>query len=375
MRTLNSGLYSLASMARVHHVAVDLSQLSHHFGSNDQNFDNQTIVRAARHLKLKARSGKFALEQLDKIALPAIAKAQDGSYFVLARLDLSSSEQGKVLVQRFSAERSAPETLSQAEFEALWSGELILVTKRSVLSGMSGKFDISWFIPSIIKYKRILYQVLVASCFIQLFALITPLFFQVVIDKVLVHQGLTTLDVLCFGLVVISLFDVVLNGLRTYVFSHTTNRVDVTLGARLFNHLMHLPIGFFQSRQVGTTVARVHELNTIREFITGSALTLIIDLGFTLIFFAVMYFYSPTLTWIVLGSIPFYVVLSIYITPILRNRLNEKFKRGAENQAFLVESIAGAETLKSMAVEPQMQRRWEEQLAGFVTASFKANNL
>ena len=374
-RRVDTGLVCLSSIASFHQVAAEPQQLKHHFGSNEKPFDNQTIVRAARHLKLKARSGKFALEQLDKIALPAIAKAQDGSYFVLARLDLSSSEQGKVLVQRFSAERSAPETLSQAEFEALWSGELILVTKRSVLPGMSGKFDISWFIPSIIKYKRILYQVLVASCFIQLFALITPLFFQVVIDKVLVHQGLTTLDVLCFGLVVISLFDVVLNGLRTYVFSHTTNRVDVTLGARLFNHLMHLPIGFFQSRQVGTTVARVHELNTIREFITGSALTLIIDLGFTLIFFAVMYFYSPTLTWIVLGSIPFYVVLSIYITPILRNRLNEKFKRGAENQAFLVESIAGAETLKSMAVEPQMQRRWEEQLAGFVTASFKANNL
>lgn len=371
----DSGLLCLVALAAYHQVAADVQQLQHHFGHRDSRFDHKALLRAARHLKLKARRGQFRFEQLDKIALPAIAKAQDGHYFILARIGSTQDGDSKMLVQAFNSPGAAPQTLSREAFERLWNGELILVTKRSVLPGMSGKFDLSWFIPSIIKYKRILYQVLVASCFIQLFALITPLFFQVVIDKVLVHQGLTTLDVLCFGLVVISLFDVVLNGMRTYVFSHTTNRVDVTLGARLFNHLMHLPIGFFQSRQVGTTVARVHELNTLREFITGSALTLIIDLGFTLIFFAVMYFYSPTLTWIVLGSIPFYVVLSIFITPILRKRLDEKFKRGAENQAFLVESIAGAETLKSMAVEPQMQRRWEEQLAGFVTASFKANNL
>ena len=138
---------------------------------------------------------------------------------------------------------------------------------------------------------------------------------------------------------------------------------------------MHLPLAYFQARQVGTTVARVHELNTIREFITSSALTLVIDLGFTIVFFVVMWFYSPTLTWIVLGSLPFYIGLSLFITPILRKRIDEKFQRGAVNQAFLVESVSGVETLKSMAEEPQMQRRWEEQLAAYVSASFKASNL
>lgn len=162
---------------------------------------------------------------------------------------------------------------------------------------MTGKFDISWFIPAIIKHKKLLTEVLVASFFIQLFALITPLFFQVIIDKVLVHRGLTTLDVLAIGLLAISVFDVILNGLRTYLLSHTTNRVDVTLGASLFKHLVSLPINYFQTRQVGTTVARVRELETIRNFITGSALTLIIDLFFTFVFFAVMYYYSPTLFW------------------------------------------------------------------------------
>ncbi|MFN2184343.1 MAG: type I secretion system permease/ATPase, partial [Anaerolineae bacterium] len=201
------------------------------------------------------------------------------------------------------------------------------------------------------------------------------LFFQVVIDKVLVHRGLTTLDVLAIGLLAVSVFEVVLTGLRTYLFSHTTNRIDVTLGAKLFDHLLRLPLAYFKARRVGDSVARVRELETIRNFITGSGLTVVIDLFFTVVFFAVMYYYSPTLTWIVWGAIPFYVLLSLFVTPVLRRRLDEKFARGAENQAFLVESVTGVETLKAMAVEPQMQRRWEEQLAAYVSASFRTANL
>jgi subfamily B ATP-binding cassette protein HlyB/CyaB len=252
---------------------------------------------------------------------------------------------------------------------------LILVTHRSGLLKGSSRFDFSWFIPALVKYRKLFSEVLLASFFIQLFALITPLFFQVVIDKVLVHRGLTTLDVLAVGLLAVSVFEVVLTGLRTYLFSHTTNRIDVTLGAKLFDHLLRLPLAYFQARRVGDSVARVRELETIRNFITGSGLTVVIDLFFTVVFFAVMYYYSPTLTWIVWGAIPFYVLLSLFVTPVLRRRLDEKFARGAENQAFLVESVTGVETLKSMAVEPQMQRRWEEQLAAYVNASFKTAHL
>lgn len=237
------------------------------------------------------------------------------------------------------------------------------------------RFDFSWFIPAVLKYRRFLAEVLLASFFIQLLALITPLFFQVVIDKVLVHRGLTTLDVLAFGLLVVSLFDVVLNGLRTYVFSHTTNRIDVTLGADLFKHLLRLPLAYFEARRVGDTVARVREIESIRNFITGSSITLVIDLLFTVVFFAVMYLYSPTLTLVLLAAIPFYGLLTAFVTPILRARLHEKFNRGADNQAFLVESVNGIQTLKASAVEPQSQRRWEEKLSKYVGASFKATNL
>ena len=134
-------------------------------------------------------------------------------------------------------------------------------------------------------------------------------------------------------------------------------------------------MAYFQARRVGDSVARVRELENIRNFLTSSALTLVIDLFFTFVFLAVMFFYSPLLTWIVLGSFPFYIAISAGATPLFRRRLDEKFQRGAENQAFLVESVTGIETLKAMAVEPQMQRRWEEQLAGYVGASFRVLSL
>ncbi|MBI4390040.1 MAG: type I secretion system permease/ATPase [Nitrospinae bacterium] len=367
---IDTGCTCLALLARFHHVAADPSALRHELGKNGGPFSDTDILRAASYLKLKAKAIKAAPKTLASVALPAIAKHKDGRYFILAQYH---AEKDEFLIQDPLANR--PQILDREQFQQAWTGELILVAKRSLLPGMTGKFGFSWFIPSILKYKKLLGEVLAASFFIQLFALVTPLFFQVVIDKVLVHRGLSTLDVLAAGLLAISLFDVVLNGLRTFLFSHTTNRIDVVLGSSLFKHLVNLPIAYFQNRQVGTTVARVRELETIRNFITGSALTLVIDVFFTFVFFAVMYYYSPVLLLVTLGSIPPYIAISAFITPILKKRLDEKFKRGAENQAFLVEAVSGMETLKAMAVEPQMQVKWEEQLAGYVLASFRSQNL
>jgi len=239
------------------------------------------------------------------------------------------------------------------------------MTRRAGLSDLGRRFDVTWFYGAIHKYRHLLGEVLVASFFLQLFALVSPLFFQVVIDKVLVHRTLSTLDVLVIGLIAIGIFEAILGGLRTYLFAHSTNRIDVELGARLFRHLVALPIAYFEARRTGDSVARVRELENIRQFLTSSALTLVIDLFFCFVFIAVMFFYAPILTWIVLGAFPFYIAISAGATPLFRRRLDEKFRRGAENQSFLVESVNGIETLKAMAVEPQMQRRWEEQLAGY----------
>lgn len=365
---LDTGLICLVNLARLHHLPADANHLKHSFGDSGKLFSEREIILAGRELGLKIRGHDSDWARLQKTAFPAIAQHRDGHWVIIAACD-----ENKVLVHDPLEKR--PLTLPRELFEKAWSGRLVLVTRRASLSSLGGRFDFGWFIPAIIKYKKLLYEVLAASFFIQLFALLTPLFFQVVIDKVLVHKALTTLDVLAIGFLGVSLFEVVLGGLRTYLFSHTTNRVDVVLGAKLFKHLLALPISYFEARRVGDSVARVRELENIRNFLTGSALTLVIDLFFTFVFFIVMYYYSPALTFVVLGAIPFYIALSVFITPILRKRLDEKFNRGAENQAFLVESVTGVETLKAMAVEPQMQRRWEEQLAGYVKASFRSANL
>jgi ATP-binding cassette, subfamily B, bacterial HlyB/CyaB len=362
----DQGLFALTMLLRIHGVAVEQPQLRHRLGSATVGVTE--MLRCAKELGLKARAVRTKWARLAQTPLPAIAALKDGGFLLLGNV-----AGDRVLVQRLSAPR--PEALSRAEFEALWNGRLILMARRASLSDLARRFDITWFFAAIQKYRHLLGEVLVASFFLQIFALITPLFFQVVIDKVLVHRGLSTLEVLAIGLATIAVFEAVLGALRTYLFAHTTNRIDVELGARLFRHLMSLPLAYFQTRRAGDSIARVRELENIRNFLTSSALTLVIDLVFTVVFLAVMVVYSPWLTMVVLSAFPFYIGISAGATPFFRRRLDEKFQRGAENQAFLVESIAGVETLKAMAVEPQMQRRWDEQLAAYVSASFRVLSL
>jgi subfamily B ATP-binding cassette protein HlyB/CyaB len=362
----DTGLLSFILLLRFLGQSVDSRQLQHQLGG--AKLDLTQMLRFAKEFQLKARVLASSWERLDKTTLPAIAERRDGSFLIVGKL-----AEGKVLIQDPRVGR--PQLLSRGEFEAQWSGQLVLVTRRVGLGDLARRFDVSWFLQAMAKYRRVLGEVFVASFFLQLFALISPLFFQVVIDKVLVHRGLSTLDVLIIGLVAISIFESLLTAIRTYVFSHTTNRIDVELGARLFRQLAALPIAYFEARRVGDSVARVRELENIRNFLTSSALTLVIDLFFTVVFLAVMAYYSLFLTGIVLASFPFYIAISAGVTPIFRRRLAEKFNRGAENQAFLVESITGIETLKAMAVEPQMQRRWEEQLAGYVKSSFQVQSI
>lgn len=371
---MDTGLQCLVALAGFHQLPADAAQITHQFAIPGQPLGNTEILRAAKALTFKAKLFTFPLAKLIGSSLPAIAKTKEGDYIILARIAEEDGVPTKVLVQ--DLREQTPKTLSADEFNVLWSGEVIFLSRRvGIRESLQQKFDISWFIPSLIKYRKLFGEVLIASFFLQLFGLITPLLFQVVMDKVLVHRGFSTLDVIAFAFFAIAIFEALLGGIRSYTMSHTTSRVDVELGSRLFHHLMALPMGYFEARQVGQNVVRVHELDTIRNFITGSALTLILDLGFTVVFLLVMWYYSSTLFFVVAATIPCYILLSVFITPILRHRLNEKFKYGAANTAFLTESVTGVQTVKAMAVEPQMQRKWEDQLANYVSASFRSQNL
>jgi subfamily B ATP-binding cassette protein HlyB/CyaB len=365
---LDTGLECLVRVARMLGQAADVNQFRHQFGRGDRPLELIELVRAARHLGFKAKSARTSWKRLQLVPLPALAQARSGAYFILGRV---ADEQ--VLI--WDATEGKPKAVTRKAFEDVWTGELLLIARRAALFSSGGRFGFGWFMPAVIKYRRLFVEVLLTSFFLQLLALGSPLFTQVVIDKVLVHRSLGTLDVIAFGLIAVSAFEALLGGLRTYLFSHTTNRIDVELGVRLFRHLLALPMSYFQARRVGDSVARVRELENIRNFLTSNSVTVIIDAVFTVVFLVVMLNYSPALTLIVLAAAPFYVLLSWVITPMLRRRLEEKFSRGAENQAFLVESVTAAETVKAMAIEPQMHRRWEEQLAAYVSTSFRATSL
>ena len=247
------GLAALVLLLRMHGVAVEGEQLCHRLGTGVIGITE--MLRCAKDIGLKARAIKTTWTRLARTPLPAIATLKDGNFLLLGK-----TGEDLVMVQRPSAPR--PETLSRAEFEAIWDGRLVLFARRASLTDLSRRFDITWFLQAIHKYRRLLGEVLVASFFLQLFALVTPLFFQVVIDKVLVHRGLTTLDVLVSAWSTIAIFEAVLGALRTYLFAHTTNRIDVELGARLFRHLRRAAARLFRGaagRRFGRAGARARE--------------------------------------------------------------------------------------------------------------------
>ncbi|HEX9932262.1 MAG TPA: ABC transporter transmembrane domain-containing protein, partial [Allosphingosinicella sp.] len=353
-------------------VPADAQQIAHDRGKGDEPYSLEDLSRTARKLGLVSRIRRCGADELASMPLPALAPLADGDAAILLKVE-DGSDEPRILVQHGDRER--PDIWTAAELRERFTGRILLMTARDRVAGEARPFDISWFIPALVKYRKPRRDVLIASYFVQVMALVSPIFFQVVIDKVLVHHSLTTLDVLAFGLAVVLIWETALSGLRNWLFAHSTNRVDAELSARMFRHLLNLPLSYFESRRVGDSVARVRELERIREFLTSNAVTVVIDLLFTVVFFAVMYLYSPFLTLIVLLSIPVYALISILITPPLRARLDEKFRRGAENQAFLVETVTGIGTLKAMAVEPQMREKWEKQFAGYTQTGFQVAKL
>ncbi|WP_429598559.1 type I secretion system permease/ATPase [Sphingomonas zeicaulis] len=369
---LDSALASFVLLAKFLGVPAESEQIIHARGRGEAAWSLPDLARAAKALGLIARIRRADIKVLRKLPLPVIAPLIDGDAAILLKIE-DGDGGSRVLVQRGLAER--PELWEIAEFSDRFAGNVLLLTSRERMAGAARPFDISWFIPALVKYRRPLRDVVLASFFLQLMGLVSPLFFQLVIDKVLVHQSLSTLDVLAIGLAVVLTWETALSGLRNWLFAHSTNRVDAELSARLFRHLLNLPLSYFESRRVGDSVARVRELERIREFLTSNAVTVVIDLFFTIVFFAMMYLYSPILTLIVALSVPIYAAISALITPGLRARLDEKFRRGAENQAFLVETVTGIGTLKAMGVEPQMRDRWEKQFAGYTSTGFGVTQL
>jgi subfamily B ATP-binding cassette protein HlyB/CyaB len=366
------GLMCLVMAARVLGLPADYNQLTRAYPPG--GYPELRLLRAAKGLGLKAKKTAGDAARLDGMPLPAIALMNDGTVQLVIK-----SSPDKLLVYDPASLAGGPvqrpNIVETEKFVSGWSGVSILLARKFSFAALGERFGITWFLHVMGRFKKLFGEVFVSSFFLQSFGLITPLFSQVIIDKVLVHKGLSTLDILVIGIFIINTFDWLLSFLRSYLFSHTTNRIDVILGTKLYKHLLSLPLPFFETRRAGEVIARVRELDGIRQFITGTALTVVLDILFSIVFIAVMFFYSVKLTFVALAAVPFFVLLSVIVTPILRERLKKKFQCNAESQSYMVESVTGIGTVKSLAVEPQLNQKWEGLLASYVTASFNAGIL
>ena len=362
----DSGLVALATILGMHQVAIDPAQLRHELG-HQRPLTVTDLLRIAKQQEgARARRVTASFDGLARLPLPALADGPEG-WFLIGRV-----AGWEAVIQRPGR---PVEKCARDDLERLWSGQLVLVTTREGIEGAPRRFGMGWFLPQIVRYRHLIGEVLLVTLAINLLGLVAPLFFQNIIDKVLVHNTQSTLRVLVIGFVGVSVLEVVFVWLRTRLYSEMSQKLDVELGARLFRHLLRLPIAYFEQRRVGDTVTRVRQLESIREFLTNASLFVFVDPAFIVVFLAVMWFYSHTLFAIVMLMLPAYVAVSLLVTGTLRRGLSEKFERGSANNALLVESVSGIQTVKAAAVEPQWRDRWERQLAGYSAANQRVINL
>ena len=364
---IDKGLKCLITIAAYYGIPADANTLIHQLAKEGSEFNNSDLIRAAKSIKLKTKQANIKTSKLCKMTLPAILNTQNGYLLIL------KADNEKCLIAGID-NSNTPKLVALKDLSEIWYGEILLFIPR-LHKKRDVKFGFKWFIPTIIKYKAPLLEVLIAALVMQILALFSPLITQSVIDKVLVHNSLSTLDVLAIGLILLAVFESILSVARNYIFTHTASKIDVILSCRLFNHLFRLPMRYFETRRIGDTVARIRELENIRRFLTGVPMTTLIDALFIIVYLVVMIFYSVKLTLVTVASIPILVIISALVTPILKSRLDEKFKCGAESQSYLVEAVTGVQTIKSFAIEPTAQKKWEGLLANYTKAGFKTSIL
>lgn len=405
-----SFVWGLSALCQLNRVPFDAELLLHRF---TPPFDLAALQQAAIELGFKVSFQPVPLSDIHPSALPLLAilkPAANGEAPPAANTEspqqisppgelpaTAHSNHRLALILKIDDERvlcvyegnSTPENVSLDQFNQETTGQVLFAKRRieqvaedgSSAKGTDGqlkldaKFSFKWFIPELLKHKKIWREVLAASFAMQLVALATPICTQVIIDKVVVHHTTSTLIVIASALGLFLIFNAIMGWVRQYLVLHTGNRMDAVLGHRVFSHLLHLPIGYFDHRPTGTLVARLHGVEIIREFLAGSLVTLILDFPFLIIFLLIMFWYSWQLSLIAMASLTLITLLSLAITPLLRKKLNHQFLLGARNQAFLTEYVSGMETVKSLQLEPQLQKKYGDYLSNYLASTFDAKQL
>ncbi len=365
---MQTGLVALELTSVLNRVPIDTRGLMRQFNVGQAELSTEELLRILKHQGFKSKVKRVSFAKLQKYPFPSIAVMKNGSYRTMVNLSVKDQK-----IFYFCPEKKQAASASFEEFADVISGEFIIARHRKI-EGVA-KFGFKWFYTEVLKFKSIIAEVLLGSFVVQLFGLITPLFTQVILDKVVVHHSMTTLDVLGLAFLAIMVFELMLNISRNYIFNHTANKIDAKLGSKLFRHLFSLPFLYFETRKVGNIVARVRELDTIRDFITNKSVSVIIDTLFSFVFLGMMLLYSVPLSLI---SMSFILVLSILyavVTPEFRNRLKSKFEMGAKSNSYLVETITGVQTVKALAIEGAMHQKWEDNLGTYLRSSFRLTSM
>lgn len=366
---MTTGLKCFEIITKIHQVNVDMQKILKEYAISQEELSPEELVRIIKNSDFKVKIKNLSPNIIkDKYPLPAITINSDGSFSLLLKVN---SKDEKCLI--YSPLKKEPEEVSFNDISQLCNNNFIVLAHK--IFNEQIKFGFKWFFNECLTYKQVISEVMLGSFIVQLFGLVTPLFTQVILDKVIVHRTLTTLDVLAFGFIAVMIFEFLLNLSRKYIFIHTVSKIDAKLGAKLFKHLFALPYTYFESRKVGNIIARVRELDQIRDFITNKSVSVIIDLFFSIVFVFMMLLYSVKLTLVVLGFIALTAMLYLIVTPELRSRLEHKFQTGAKSNSYLVEAVTGIQTVKSLAIEGSMQKKWEDYLGNYVKSGFQLSNM
>ncbi|MEH2450833.1 peptidase domain-containing ABC transporter [Nostoc sp.] len=322
----------------------------------------QFCAAAAELMGLTTQMVKVPATAVGRLQLPVMIAWQD-SFAIIYK---NSNQELLIAVPEMGLLR-----YKLRDFVENWGAEGEVLLLQTTKNTPKARFSLSWFVPSLRRYRKVLIEVLIASIVIQLFGLVNPLATQVIIDKVLVGNSPDTLEVFGIFLLVVAVIEAILTSVRTHLFTDTTNRIDLTLGSEVINHLLRLPLSYFERRPVGELATRIHELENIRSFLTGTALTVVMDAVFSVVYIVVMAIYSPVLTLVALATVPLFGLLNLMVSPVMRRQLQEKAECNAETQSYLVEVMGGMQTVKAQNLEMRSRWQWQERYARYISAGFK----
>ena len=374
----HTAIQCLTAIAQHHGLQINPERLIDDYALRAEEPGTGALLRIAADIGLKAKADKLNWSRLmaQGGVFPLMARLVDGNMVIA--VGVKPGENGaedQVAVLNPASANAAVVMVGRADFEQRWHGDVLFIKRQHKLSDPNQPFGLRWFIPEILKQKAAFRDIFIAAIAMQLLALASPIFFQLVIDKVLTHQSVTTLQVLAVGIIAALVFDATFGFLRQTLTLAASNKIDMRLTRRVFSHLLSLPIDFFETTSAGVVTRHMQQLEKIRSFLTGRLFFTALDLIALLVFVPILFSYSFKLAMIVLLFAGMIAVVVMAMVPTFQRRLNALYSAEGQRQGMLVETIHGMRTVKALAIEPSQRRIWDQRSAEAITMHFRVGQI